>query len=130
MITALFESLLRANGNLMTAIANQIHVGAADQIADPNAAPYIIIFLESIRPESHHDGEVMYSTHHVDVYCENIVTSEQIATLVHDTLQDHEGAYESIHVSDIYEVNRIMAREEETNKHIYRLSFMSRYQKI
>lgn len=129
-IEGAIETILRATPGVTAIAGTRIYTNTADQESEQTPAPYIVIITDDINPVQTCDGaSIEYATVYTDIYHTNIALASALADQIKTTLQDYEGIHGTLNITELWQTNTTMARNDEVDKHIYRLEWQARISK-
>ncbi len=127
-IEAAIVQKLRATAAITALVASgEISANVADQDSEQSSAPYIVVITDDREDEQSQDGTGISSQSiFTDIYHEGVQDAGDIAVEIRTALQDYSGTHDSIIIQEMWLVNSTMARDNEVDKHVYRLAWQTR----
>jgi len=120
-IEVAIEDKLKATTAVTALLGQEIFANVADQKSSQSESPYLVIITDGKMDEQSCDGVgisnwVLYT----DIYHDDLRTAINIDNAVVAALQDYTGTHGSVFIQEMWQTDKTMARDDETEKHVYR----------
>jgi len=129
-IESALHTVLTSSTLLAAEVGTRIYSNMADQLTEQSAAPYIVVIMDDrVTEQSKGGGGIITASFLTDIYHEQISEGITISEIISSILQDYEGTHDDLTIQEIWHINTTMARNEATQKHVYRMEWMVRFYK-
>jgi len=126
-IEVAIEDKLKSTTPITDIVGQKIYANIADQAAEQESDPYIVIITDEQEDEQTSDGVgISFMTIYTDIYHEDLRIAISIQDEIKTALQEYEGTHDDVYIQEMWQTNKTMARDDQVGKHVYRMEWAAR----